>query len=106
MLANCIDLEQICVDGTYKLNWHGFPFEVVGTVDREKKFHPLCFACTTGETTVDYAFLFEAMRDTIHKLFNVQFKPMILIADGAHSIRNAFEQVFPFFLIMIMCYAH
>lgn len=46
------------------------------------------------------------MRDSIADLFDVQFEPTILKADGADSIRNAFKQVFPVFSVMIMCYAH
>lgn len=106
MLADCIGLKTLCVDATYKLNWHGFPFLVTGTVDRNKKFHPLCFSCTSREAAGDFAFLFNAMRDSIADLFDVQFEPTILIADGADSIRNAFKQVFPLFSVMIMCYAH
>lgn len=105
MLSNCVGLEQICVDATYKLMWQGFPFLVVGTVDRAKKFHPLCFACCSNETEADFTFLFEAMKFTIEELFNAQFNPKILIADGSHAIRNAFKAVFNS-EVMVMCYAH
>lgn len=105
MLSNCIGLAQICVDATYKLVWNGFPFLVVGTVDRAKKFHPLCFACTSNERKEDFVFMFESMKSSISNIFNDVFDPTVLISDAALSIRNAFEQVFDA-KVMIMCYAH
>lgn len=105
MLANCVGINQICVDATYKLVWQGFPFLVVGTVDRAKKFHPLAFALTSTESELDFKFLFVAMKSTIEKLHDCEFCPRVLIADGALSIRNAFNAVFNAD-VMIMCYAH
>lgn len=105
MVSNCNGLDQVCVDATYKLVWQGFPFLVVGHVDREKKFHPLCFACTSHEKKEDFEFVFEALKASVKTIGGV-FEPKILIADAALSIRNAFSTSFPAFLVMIMCYAH
>lgn len=30
MLKNCAGVNQLCVDATYKLNWNGYPFMVIG----------------------------------------------------------------------------
>lgn len=107
LLSNCVGLDQVCCDATYKLMWQGFPFLVIGTVDRAKKFHPLCFACTSTERQEDFEFFFQALKSSVEKFYEEPFSPRILIADGAHSIRNAFETVFPDSVEkMIMCYAH
>lgn len=105
MLSNCVGINQICVDATYKLVWQGFPFIVVGTVDRAKKFHPLAFALTTSETEADFKFIFVAIKSAVEKMFGCEFCPRVLIADGAYPIRNAFEAAF-IADVMIMCYAH
>lgn len=107
MLSNCVGIDQLCVDATYKLVWQGFPFLVVGTVDRAKKFHPLCFAICSNERQEDFTFLFKTIKSSVEELYNEIFAPSILIADGAYSIRNAFEEVFGDSMqVMIMCYAH
>lgn len=106
MLEKMRNLETICIDATYKLNWHGFPLIVVGTVDRLKRFHPVAYACSTNETTADYEFVFEAIRDATENIYGHKFEPKILIADGADAIRNAFYNAFPSAVIDIMCFAH
>lgn len=103
LLRHCIGLHQINVDATYKVNWNGFPLMVIGTVDRNKKFHPLVYACCSSETTADFEFIFRSMRETINTLFDHDFAPEVLIADGANSIRNAFTNVFESAHTLIMC---
>lgn len=93
LLKHCVELKIMCADATYKLNWCGFPFMVIGTVDTSKTFHPLCFACCSGETTSDFEFIFKTMNDAVNELFDCEMAPEILIADGANSIRNAFMNV-------------
>lgn len=90
MLRRARNFETICIDATYKLNWHGFPLIVLGTVDRSKRFHPIAYACCTHETTADYEFVFRAFRDAIEVFFEQKFEPKILIADGANANRNRF----------------
>lgn len=98
--------EKICIDSTYKLNWNGFPLTILGTIDRNKKFHPIAFACTTNETMDDYAFVFEAVKSKIQHFFSVIFEPSILISDAADAIRGAFYRIFPGATTDIMCFAH
>lgn len=106
MLKKAKHFKAICIDATYKLNWHGFPLIVFGTVDRLKRFHPAAYACCTNETTADCEFVFEAIRDTIQIFCGQNFEPEILIADGADAIRNAFYNTFASAVIDIMCFAH
>lgn len=37
-------VDKICIDTTYNLNWNGFPLTILGTIDKNKKFHPVVFA--------------------------------------------------------------
>lgn len=106
LLQFFIGLTTIAIDATYKLNWNGFPLIVLGTIDRQKKFHPLLYACTSRETTCDYSFVFETLRNGIEVLFGQKFLPEILIADGADAIRNAYYQSFDTAKKDIMCFAH
>lgn len=99
-------LDKICIDSTYKLNWHGFPLTILGTVDREKKFHPIAYACTTNETTEDYAFIFDSVKAAMKKYFDCEFQPSTIIADGADAIRNAFYKSFKSAKLDVMCFAH
>lgn len=103
LLQFFIGLKTIAIDATYKLNWHGYPLIVLGMIDRKKKFHPLLYACTSGETTNDYSFVFETLRNSIEAFFGEKFQPEILIADGADAIRNAFYQSFDTAKKDIMC---
>lgn len=99
-------VEKVCIDSTYKLNWNGFPLTILGTIDRNKKFHPIAFACTTNETADDYSFVFEAVKTKIKQIFSVNFEPSTLISDAADAIRNAFYRVFPQATLDVMCFAH
>lgn len=106
LLGNSIGATVLVVDATYKLNWQGYPFLIVGAVDRAKKFHALAYACTTNEKTEDYTFFFQTLIDAVKQVHNVQLTPKTLIADGAIPIRNACELTFPSIICMIMCYIH
>lgn len=106
LLKHSVNAKTLCVDGTYKLNWQGYPFLIVGTVDRSKKFHVLAYACVTNETALDYAFLFQTLIDAVKLIHNKELNPEVLIADGDRAIRNACAMTFPSVELMIMCYVH
>lgn len=99
-------VEKVCIDSTYKLNWNEFLLTILGTIDRNKKFHPVAFACTTNETVDDYAFVFDAVKKKIKECFSTNFEPSILISDAADAIRNGFYRIFPNATVDIMCFAH
>lgn len=106
LLEHSKSITHLCVDATYKLTWHDYPFMVLGTVDRNKKFHPLCFALCTQETAQDYKFVFETLSNNVKKYTDGELLPKILISDASNAIRNAFMATFPMALLMIMCYVH
>lgn len=106
LLKNCIGATTLFIDATYNVNWRGYPFVIVGTVDRAKKFHALAYGCTTNEKTEDYTFFFQTLADGVKTIYDTQLEPKKLIADGTISIRNACEMTFPSIEVMIMCYVH
>lgn len=108
LLKKLSKMTTICIDATYKLNWLGFPLIILGTVDRMKRFHPLIYACFSNETTQDYKFIFQSIKDGIATHYpNAEFAPKKLIADGADAIRNAYYDVYNDCAeIDIMCFAH
>lgn len=105
MMQHCATQKVICVDATYKLNWLGYPFIVIGAIDRTKKFHPLCFALCTHETTYDYTFVFDSLVQSVKRLTDSNFEPNIIISDAAEAIRNAVDAIFPN-AEQVMCYVH
>lgn len=106
LLEKLMNLETICIDATYKLNYLGYPLMILGTVDRIKRFHPLVYACCSHERTYDYKFIFESIKPIIKTHFDKEFKPKKIIADGADPIRNAFYLAYDTAELDIMCYAH
>lgn len=101
LLRNLRLSDMVQIDATYKVNWQGYPVMVVGTTDRNKTFHPFALAICNGETAEDFAFIF----CTLHT-FNPEWKPVILLADGAEAITRGFEEVFGPPQVRLMCYFH
>lgn len=106
LLKNSIGANTLVVDATYKVNWQGYPFVIIGTVDRSRKFHALAYGCTTNERAEDYEFFFYTLIDAVKAIHNVDLQPTVLIADGSIAIRNACSAVLPSIEVMIMCYVH
>ena len=56
--------EQIVVtDGTYKLNYEGFPILLIGTVDLNREYHPFGILITKTEDHDDYQYMFQRLKD-------------------------------------------
>lgn len=107
LLRNAANVNNICVDATYKLNWCGFPLLLIGTIDLNKSFHLIAIACCSNEKQADFSFLFKTVSGTVKDLLGFELKPEIMIADAADAIRNAFYESFPESATTdIMCYAH
>lgn len=105
MIDHCAKQKIVCVDATYKLNYQGYPFIVVGAIDRTRKFHPLCFALCSNETEFDYTFVFESLANAVEKFTGLKFESKIIISDAADAIQNAAKAVFPA-AGLVMCYVH
>lgn len=106
LLETLSHVNTICIDATYKLNWLGFPLTVLGTVDRNKRFHPFVYACCSHEKKHDYAFIFKSTQAAIETHFKRSFEPDKLIADGADAIRNAFYESYASAQLDVICFAH
>jgi len=77
-------------DATYKLCWEGFPVLITGLSDKQNTFHPISISITTGETSRDYGFIFNALKIAIC----ITYKPTLLIADASEAITNGFAETF------------
>lgn len=58
------------------------------------------------ERTTDFHFIFEKLKEAVHKIAGSKLEPKILISDACNAIRNAFMLAFPNAKLMVMCYVH
>ncbi|RNA11778.1 hypothetical protein BpHYR1_001290, partial [Brachionus plicatilis] len=86
------DVELLATDSTYKLVWNGYKVILVGSCDREKKFHPFGIALTMCEKNQDFEFLFKALKESAELLLNRDINPTALLADGAEAIHIGFSK--------------
>lgn len=108
LLGNALKSHLIHADATYKLNWQGFPLLLFGCTDLQRKFHPISFGCCTSETTEDFTFMFNAIKEGIRTHYSQAFEPKYLMADAAAAIANGAKAVFVQIpeITVIMCFAH
>lgn len=53
---------KVCnTDTTHKLIWQGYPVQVTGHTDYNKKFHPTSISVSKNEDEATFAFLFETL---------------------------------------------
>lgn len=106
LLKQCIVTDILHADATYKLIWQGFRVLIVGTTDKNRKFHPICLTISTNERKADFKTTFQGIKSNLLSIFSKTFEPKILICDAAKSIQNAFREVFGEETIVKMCWAH
>ncbi len=95
---------QVCnADTTYKLIWQGYPVGVTGHTDYNKKFHPTSISVSTTENEDDFAFVFGAIKQGTHDALDREWKPSIIMSDGAKAIPNGFRKVFGDDFLELMC---
>ena len=68
----------------------------IGTTDMRKRFHPISMCICSHESAIDYEFIFASVRRVIAKLFDTDYRPAILMADGADAITNGFMSAFEY----------
>ncbi|CAF0857349.1 unnamed protein product [Rotaria sordida] len=107
LLFNASISNKIHVDAIYKLIWQEFPCFIIGTTDMIKQFHPYGFAVCSNEKEKDFEFIFSCICDGLRNL-NLQMneQELVLIADGAEAISNAFSKVFGTDHNIVMCWFH
>lgn len=90
--------------------YHDYNYPIKGTTDLQKKFHPYTISICSFETGDDFHFIFMAAKKILKEINNYDFKPDILIADGAEAITNGFMNAFDYKSIddftRVMCWAH
>ncbi|XP_077282967.1 uncharacterized protein LOC143908979 [Arctopsyche grandis] len=96
----------IHADATNKLIWQGFPVFVIGTSDRNKKFHVLTVAVCSNEQNADFEFVFQSLKETVKKIYNFELRAKVLVADASHSIKTGFENTFGTEAVIRMCWTH
>lgn len=105
LLKNAVGAKWLCADPTYKLTWQGFPSLVVGTTDRDRKFHMVGISLCTGETADDFKFTFQSILNATKVAYGKYIDPSALVCDAAKGIHKAFKAVFGEKMIL-MCWAH
>ncbi len=62
LLTNVSHVQNVHTDATYKCLWQGYPVLIVGTSDKDNKFHPICLAVCSNETAEDFMYTFKTMK--------------------------------------------
>lgn len=68
----------IAADSTFKLVWQGFSGILIGTVDKKKQYHKICFGMSSSEKTSDWA-----------EMFKVRIYCAILLPLSTHHVHNS-----------------
>ncbi len=98
--------DHVATDGTYKLNWMGYPLLQVGTTDLARHFHPFGAMLTKIEDGKDYKYMFYALKRASERILGTTYNPRILLADCSPSITNGFIRNFGVPEKRIHCWAH
>lgn len=108
LLQNAIDQggSFLHADATHKICYEKRPLIVVGTSDKNRKFHPIAFCFTRTETESDYFFCFSAIKDTLETITKKPFNPKTLQADASFAIHNGFVKAFGTNTNTLMCWFH
>ena len=67
----------------HKLILEGYPCFTIGSVDKNKKYHPFGFGIAVKEEGIDFEFMFRAVQETALVVHKIDYKPTVLIADDA-----------------------
>lgn len=98
---------KVCnADTTYKLIWQGYPVQVTGHTDYNKKFHPTSISVSTNEDEETYTFLFDALKRSTKNILGKELSPTALVCDAAKAISNGFRSVFGNDFVELMCWFH
>lgn len=106
LLGMCQNTSHLCIDATYKVNYQGFPVFLVGTTDRIRAFHPFGFALCSNETSEAFRFILESLVEFNITIFDYNYAPKYIMADGAESITKALNDVFSHEFNRGMCWFH
>ena len=83
----------ICVDGTFKLNWNGYPCIIMGTCDWRRKFFPGVYGFVKSESTDNFKFYLNAVETYLSKYYPAKYATLsrlTVMADDAGAFRSGF----------------
>lgn len=105
LLRHAVNARVIHADSTYKILYQGYPIQVFGTTDKQRKFHLIAVGVSSNENEDTFGFMFEAIRSGLNNICHEQAKFEVLVADAAMAIQNGFKKVFPDGKVMT-CWYH
>lgn len=106
LLSLAVNVRMNSTDGTYKMNWQGYPVLQIGATDKHRSYHKFGIAVCTNERASDYEFIFAAVKNAVKTIFKIDIMVDVLISDAAKSIHNGFEKVHGKPIVFVMCWAH
>ena len=86
--------ETIMADATYNFICERYPILTIGTVDRQRVFHPFGLTIASHETKIEFDFHFDSVKQGVESVFGKNYNPNTLIADSAPAITIGFESAF------------
>ena len=95
LLATVATSKILHIDATYKINWHGYPVIIAGVGDADRQFFPCVISVLSSETTEDYAFVLQALKNGASIHGGIEYQPEVVVADMARAISAAVGEVFP-----------
>lgn len=78
---------------------------MVGTTDWDKAYHSYSLCVCTNETTDDFKFVFEGLKNVTRKNLNFEMEQNTIVCDAAFAISNAFVATFGENVLIIMCWS-
>lgn len=105
MMKKIRESDLIQIDVTYKLNWENFPVFMIGTTDRQNRFHALAIGVIWSDE--DMAAYIEILRglNEATSLTGPEYSPRFIMADGVRALSGAIEAVYPT-AKRLMCWSH
>jgi hypothetical protein len=81
LLENTINQKNVVCDATYKLIFEEYPVFTIGSIDKDKHFHPFGLGIASNEEQSDFNFMFSSVKNAAKKIHSFSYSPEILIAD-------------------------
>lgn len=86
LLQNNISSRVCNADSTYKLIWQGYPVQVTGFTDANKKFHASAISVSATEKEADFTFVFNSLKEGTITALNDEWKPEVIMCDAAKRL--------------------
>lgn len=91
LLRNASNCKNICVDATYKVLFNGYPLQIMGSIDANRRFHLLAASLCVSETTKDFEFFFEGITICAQLIDLLLFMPFFTVYADFRCVRSSFQ---------------